>query len=95
MSKQNFQKVIVILYVCYSFYTLCAFFPFILFIHHKGVQLPIPCCDIFGEGSGPVHLHDVSCTGSETNLTECEHLNSTVIMSNDHQQDVGVKCQQG
>ena len=61
----------------------------------KGVHMPIPCCDAFGEGSGPVHLHNVSCTGSETNLTECEHLNNIAIMSNDHQQDVAIKCQQG
>ena len=70
------------------------YFVSFLFIHHpfKGVHMPIPCCDIFGEGSGPLYLHNVSCTGSETNLTDCEH---SVIMSNNHQQDVGVKCQQG
>ena len=53
------------------------------------------CCDTFGEGGGPVHLHNVSCAGSETNITECEHLNNTAIMNYNHQRDVGVKCQQG
>ena len=56
------------------------------------MNMTIPCCDIFGKGSGLVHLHNVLCTGSETNITECEHLNNTFI---DHEQDVGVRCEQG
>ena len=56
-----------------------------------GIQ--IPCCDLFGDGSGPVHIHSVTCVGTETNITNCTYLNNTVITS--HQQDVGVQCQQG
>ena len=25
-------------------------------------------------GKGPIHLHSVRCTGSETNLLQCEHI---------------------
>ena len=59
--------------------------------NHKGVE--IPCCDIFGEGSGPIHVLNVTCVGSEANVTDCDYLNNTVIT--DYQQDVGVQCQQG
>ena len=47
----------------------------------------------FGEGSGPIHLDFVQCSGSEYNLTECEIRNDRVRTS--HSFDVGVKCQPG
>ena len=47
----------------------------------------------FGEGSGPIHLDFVQCSGSEYNLTECEIRNDH-IRSN-YSSDVGVKCQPG
>ena len=47
----------------------------------------------FGEGSGPIHLDFVLCSGSEYNLTECEIGNDRVRTS--HSFDVGVKCQPG
>ena len=58
-------------------------------------EMEIPCCDnkTFGEGSGPIHIHNVTCVGSEANVTDCNYLNNTVITS--HQHDVGVKCVQG
>ena len=43
----------------------------------------------FGEGSGPVNLDFVQCSGSEYILTE-----NTGIRSS-HALDVGVKCQPG
>ena len=50
----------------------------------------------FGEGSGPIHLDFVQCSGSEYNLTECEIQHDRVnhIRTN-HSSDVGVKCQPG
>ena len=50
----------------------------------------------FGEGSGPIHLDFVQCSGSEYNLTDCEIRNDSVnhIRTN-HSFDVGVKCQPG
>ena len=47
----------------------------------------------FGEGSGPIHLDIVQCSGSEYNLTECEIRNDRVRTN--HSIDVGVKCQPG
>ena len=47
----------------------------------------------FGEGSGPVNLDFVQCSGSEYILTDCE-LENTGIRSS-HALDVGVKCQPG
>ena len=53
----------------------------------------IPCCDVFGEGVGDVHIHDVRCVDSETNITGCTYRNNTGYKT--HQHDVGVQCQQG
>lgn len=60
-------------------------------IHEKGVS--ISCCNVFGEGSGPILIRSVTCVGSEANITHCNYLNNTIITN--HQQDVGVQCQQG
>ena len=50
------------------------------------------CCGYYGEGSGPISVHLVSCNGTEANITSCSYLTSTV---NDHHNDVGVQCQRG
>ena len=47
----------------------------------------------FGEGSGPIHLSDVKCSGSEYSVAECETKN--VRVNSSHSLDVGVKCQPG
>ena len=46
----------------------------------------------FGEGTGPVFLADLWCSGSETNLLECPH---TVFVGTycTHSRDVGVRCE--
>ena len=46
----------------------------------------------FGTGTGPIHLDDVDCSGSENNLTECLH-SSNVNCTNGHSEDAGVRCQ--
>ena len=46
----------------------------------------------FGTGAGPIHLDDVACSGSESNLTDCSH-SLTVTCTNGHSQDAGVRCQ--
>ena len=51
------------------------------------------CCGYYGEGNGTIHIQQVTCSGSERNITSCNYINNTVITS--HAQDVGVKCQQG
>ena len=47
--------------------------------------------DIFGIGSGFIWLDQVSCTGSETNLTQCR---SSDLGANScsHSRDTGVIC---
>ena len=45
----------------------------------------------FGEGSDPIHLDYVLCSGTEYNLTDCLIGNRTRQSS--HSEDVGVKCQ--
>lgn len=43
----------------------------------------------FGRGSGPIHMDDVSCSGSETRLIDCNHESSHNCH---HGEDVGVTC---
>ena len=47
------------------------------------------CCGSFGQGSGPVHMSSVVCSGSEPNITNCSYS----ATSSGHQRDVGVRCQ--
>ena len=43
----------------------------------------------YGQGTGPIHLDDVACTGTEMRLTDCM-FNS---MANcQHSEDAGVTC---
>ena len=46
----------------------------------------------FGQGSGPILLDDVECTGSEYSLTNCNHLGVGVTRSCSHFEDAGVRC---
>ena len=44
----------------------------------------------FGWGSGPIHLDDVACTGSEAVLINCPYDSITTDCS--HFEDAGVRC---
>ena len=46
----------------------------------------------FGAGTGPIHLDNVDCTGSESNLIDCQHI-SNVYCRYGHNEDAGVRCQ--
>ena len=46
----------------------------------------------FGQGTGPIWLDNVVCTGSETKLASCGHLGFKVIRSCGHYEDMGVRC---
>ena len=46
----------------------------------------------FGNGSGPILLDSVSCTGSEPILASCGHLGINVTRSCSHAEDAGVRC---
>ena len=48
----------------------------------------------FGEGTGPIWLDEVSCTGSESELLECPH-NSVGNDNCIHSEDASVRCSSG
>ena len=47
---------------------------------------------LFGQGSGPIWLDSVTCTGSESMLFNCVHLGINVTRSCSHSEDAGVRC---
>ena len=48
----------------------------------------------FGQGSGPILLDSVTCSGSESTLASCGHLGVGVTRSCSHSEDAGVRCTQ-
>ena len=46
----------------------------------------------FGQGSGPIWLDSVSCTGNESMLISCAHLGINVTRSCSHSEDAVVRC---
>ena len=45
----------------------------------------------YGRGSGPIHLDDVACAGTETNILRCTY--DPVTSDCGHSEDAGVQCQ--
>jgi len=46
----------------------------------------------FGQGSGPILLDSVTCSGSESTLASCGHLGVGITRSCNHSEDAGVRC---
>ena len=46
----------------------------------------------FGQGSGPIWLNSVTCTGNESMLISCGHLGVGITSSCYHYEDAGVRC---
>ena len=47
----------------------------------------------FGQGSGPIYLGDVQCSGDETRLIDCNHGGIGGYDTCSHSDDAGVSCQ--
>ncbi|CAI8021725.1 Fibrillin-2 [Geodia barretti] len=47
----------------------------------------------FGEGSGPILLDDLHCTGSEASLLDCNRSAALYASNCEHREDAGVRCQ--
>ena len=48
----------------------------------------------FGQGTGPILLNEVTCTGMEQNIAFCQH-NDWYLNDCKHSEDVGVFCDSG
>jgi hypothetical protein len=48
----------------------------------------------FGEGTLPIHLDDVICTGTEISLPQCQHRGFGTHDCS-HDEDVGISCTPG
>ena len=46
----------------------------------------------FGQGSGPIWLDNVLCTGNESTLASCGHFGVSITRYCNHRKDAGVRC---
>ena len=46
----------------------------------------------YGQGSGPIWLSNVICTGSESTIARCGHLGVNITTSCSYYGDMGVRC---
>ena len=49
----------------------------------------------FGQGSASIWINYVTCTGKESTLSECGHLGVGITNHCYHNEDAGVKCDEG
>ena len=47
---------------------------------------------VFGEGSGPIFLDELACSGAEGSLLDCDSLSARGVHMCEHSQDASVRC---
>ncbi len=66
--------------------------------NHAGAIAYEQCPSPFGPGTGLIGLDNVACSGTETMLTDCAAISSTIhnmIHNCCHNEDAGVSCPNG
>ena len=48
---------------------------------------------VFGQGSGPILLDNLQCTGEEISLLECVDSGDITVHDCQHSEDAGVRCE--
>ena len=58
---------------------------------YEGAEMVVPCCQVFGKGSGRIWLDNVKCLGTEPSITMCPHSGWGNTFCS-HLRDVAVVC---
>ena len=58
---------------------------------YEGAELVVPCCEVFGKGTGHIWLHRVKCLGTEPSITMCPHRGWGNTYCS-HDSDIAVIC---
>lgn len=58
---------------------------------YEGAEMVVPCCQVFGKGTGRIWLDNVKCLGREPSITMCSNSGWGNTHCS-HDQDVSVIC---
>lgn len=58
---------------------------------YEGAELVVPCCEVFGKGTGHIWLDRVKCLGTEPSITMCPHSGWGKTYCS-HDSDIAVIC---
>ena len=58
---------------------------------YEGAELVVPCCEMFGKGTGHIWLDRVKCRGTEPSITMCSHSGWGNTYCS-HHSDIAVVC---
>ena len=57
---------------------------------HDGDGVWQGCCSKYGQGTGPIHMDNVGCTGSEASIFNCSYDEPE---NKGHNEDHSIRCQ--